>query len=104
MSALWITILLAGLLTLATRLSFILILERWDPPDLFKRALRFVPLAALCAIIFPEILIRAGALTIDPPRLAGALVASLVAWFTKSMLLTIAAGMLVFYLLRFILP
>lgn len=105
MNALWLTILIIGLLTFATRLSFILILDRWQPPLLFKRALRFVPLAALCAIIFPEILIRDGSLALPPdlPRLAGALAAAVTAWFSKNIFLTIGAGMLVFYLLRFLL-
>lgn len=104
MTAVWLTLILAGLLTFATRLSFILLLEKWQPPRLFQRGLRFVPLAALCAIIFPEILVRDGAMLLPPdlPRLAGAAVAVLTAWFSRSMFLTIGAGMLVFYLLRFL--
>ena len=104
MKSIWLTLVLAGLLTFGTRLSFILILEKWQPPRLFQRGLRFVPLAALCAIIFPEILVRDGALLLPPdlPRLAGAGAAILTAWFSKSMFLTIGAGMLVFYLLRFL--
>jgi branched-subunit amino acid transport protein len=102
MISLWITLGIIGLLTLATRLSFILILEKWKPPMIFKNALRFVPLAVLPALIFPEILLRNNALTIPPdlPRLVAAVVAGLVAWRTKSTLLTIGIGMLVFYLLR----
>ncbi|MHC1781159.1 MAG: AzlD domain-containing protein [Anaerolineaceae bacterium] len=105
MNSLWLTLIIAGLLTFATRLSFILILEKWQPPRLFQRSLRFVPLAALCAIIFPELLVKNGALLLPPdlPRLAGAASAALVAWFSKNIFLTIGAGMLVFYLLRFIL-
>jgi branched-subunit amino acid transport protein len=104
MTAVWLTLILAGLLTFATRLSFILILGKWQPPRLFQRGLRFVPLAALCAIIFPEILVRDGAMLFPPdlPRLAGALVAVVTAWFSRSMFLIIGAGMLVFYLLRFL--
>lgn len=104
MKSIWLTLIIAGLLTYATRLSFILILGKWQPPVLFQRGLRFVPLAALCAIIFPEILVRDGALLLPPdlPRLAGAAVATLTAWFSRSMFLTIGAGMLVFYLLRFL--
>jgi len=104
MSSLWITLVIIGLLTLATRLSFILLLEKWKPPEVFRRGLRYVPLAVLPALIFPEIFIHNNtiAIPLDFPRLAAALVAGLVAWRTKSILLTIGIGMLIFYLMRMI--
>ncbi|NTU75449.1 MAG: AzlD domain-containing protein [Anaerolineaceae bacterium] len=103
MTGMWITLVIVGLLTLATRLSFIILLDKWTPPAIFTRGLRFVPLAVLSAIIFPEILIRSGALAVPPdwPRLAGAVTAALVAWRSKNIFLTIGIGMLVFYALRF---
>jgi branched-subunit amino acid transport protein len=104
MSDLWVTLGIIGLLTLATRLSFILLLEKWKPPTIFKNGLRFVPLAVLPALIFPEIFLKNNAVVIPPdfPRLVAAVAAGLVAWRTKSTLLTIGIGMLVFYLLRMI--
>ena len=91
----WITIIIAGLLTFATRLSFIFLLERIRVPDWFRRGLRFVPVAVLSAIILPELTSPNGALNIswrNPQLLAGA-VAILVAWKTKNVILTIIAGM-----------
>ena len=104
MSTLWVTLGIIGLLTLATRLSFILLLEKWKPPTIFKNGLRFVPLAVLPALIFPEIFLKNNAITFPPdfPRLMAAVVAGVIAWRTKSTLLTIGIGMLVFYLLRVI--
>jgi branched-subunit amino acid transport protein len=104
MSSLWVTLVIIGLLTLATRLSFILLLEKWKPPVIFQRGLRFVPLAVLPALIFPEIFIHNNAIAIPPdfPRLVAAVAAGMVAWRTKSTLLTIGIGVLVFYLLRMI--
>ena len=54
-----------------------------------------MPPAVLSAIIFPEILRHDGALNLSlgNTRLLAGLVAALVAWRTKSALLTIAAGM-----------
>ena len=105
MSGLWVTLVIIGLLTLATRLSFFLLLEKWKPPEIFQRGLRFVPLAVLPALIFPELFVHNNAITVPPdlPRLAAAVAAGLVAWRTKSILLTIGVGMLVFYLLRMVL-
>ena len=105
MTSLWITLGFIGLLTLATRLSFIALIGKWKPPEVFQRGLRFVPLAVLPALIFPELFVHNNAIAILPdfPRLAAAVAAGLVAWRTKSILLTIGVGMLIFYLLRMIL-
>ncbi len=104
MNSLWLTLVIIGLLTLATRLSFILLLGKRKLPVNFQRSLRFVPLAVLPALIFPEIFIHNNTIAIPPdfPRLAAAVAAGLVAWRTKNSLLTIGVGMLVFYLLRII--
>lgn len=97
----WLTIVFAGILTFLTRLSFFVLLDRWTPPDLLKRGLRYVPPAVLSAIIFPELLIHDGALnfSLSNVRFLAGLVAILVGWRTRNILLTIAAGMAAFYLL-----
>jgi branched-subunit amino acid transport protein len=93
--SLWLVILLAGLLTFGTRLSFILLLDRIKVPDWFRRGLRFVPVAVLSAIILPDLATHNATLDLslrNPQLYAGAL-AVLVAWRTKNVLLTILAGM-----------
>jgi branched-subunit amino acid transport protein len=91
-----------GLLTFVTRLSFIALLDRIKLPLTFQRALRFVPIAALCAIIAPELGYYRDALALSPtnPRLLAGIVATVVAYRTKNVIWTILAGMLVFWLLR----
>lgn len=98
-------IILAGLLTYAVRLSFIALHGRWQPPALFQRALRYVPPAVLSAIILPEMLLQDGQLLFSPfnPRLLAGIVAILVAWRSRSTLLTILAGMLALYLMQWML-
>jgi len=100
--SIWLVMIILGLLTFATRLSFILLLERIKLPVIFQRALRFVPIAVLSAIIAPELGRYNDVLAISPtnPRLLAGLVATLVAWRTKSVIWTILAGMVVFWLLR----
>jgi branched-subunit amino acid transport protein len=93
---------LAGLLTFATRLSFIALLGRVETPPLLARALRFVPPAVLSAIALPELLVREGRIDASPgnPRLLAGLAALLVAWRTRSVPLTIGAGMAALWALQ----
>lgn len=98
---LWILMIAVGLLTFLTRLSFIALLERIQLPPAFQRALRFVPIAVLSAIIAPEIGYLDNRLVLSPqnPRLLAAMVATLVAYYTKNVVWTIVAGMAVFWIL-----
>lgn len=93
--SLWLTMVLAGLLTYAIRLSFIVLLGRFTVPDWFRRALRFVPAAVLSALIVPGLFDRAGAMDFSArnPQIWAGILAIAVAWRTKNVLLTIAAGM-----------
>jgi branched-subunit amino acid transport protein len=98
----WIIMIILGLLTFATRLSFIVLLERINLPRNFQRALRFVPIAVLSAIIAPELGYSNNVLAISPhnPRLLAGIIATFVAYKTKNVLWTISIGMAVFWLLQ----
>jgi branched-subunit amino acid transport protein len=102
---LWLIIFAIGALTYAIRLSFILLMERWTPPELLVRALRFVPPAVLSAIIFPELVQHNGGLDLSPanPRLLAGILAALVGWRTRNVLLTIGVGMAALLLLQTVL-
>jgi branched-subunit amino acid transport protein len=91
----WLVMFIAGLATFATRLSFILLLDRIRVPDWFRRGLFYVPVAVLSAIILPELTSPTGSLFLSwhNPQLLAGMVAILVAWRTKNVLLTIAVGM-----------
>lgn len=101
----WVTIIVAGLLTYATRLSSIILYGKVEMPSLVERALRHVPAAVLTAIFLPELVYSQGdlMLTVRNPRLLAGLLAILVAWRTKSVIYTILAGMLSLWVLQFIL-
>lgn len=102
---LWLTLAAAGLLTYAIRLSFIVGLGRREVPGPLRRALRFVPPAVLSAIIFPELFRPGGHSDFSPfnVRLWAGLLAALVAWRTRSILLTIAAGLGAMWVLQVLL-
>jgi len=101
---LWSIILLVGALNYASRLSFIAIFARRSIPPLVARALRFVPAAMLTALIVPMVVMPAGAIEPAGPRVLAALVASAVAFRTRSTLATLAAGMLALWVAGALLP
>lgn len=87
-----------ALLTLVTR-SFFMIPERELPlPDWLKRGLKYAPLAALTAVIAPEILMSHGALitTLKDARLPAVLCAVAYYFWRRGILGTIVVGMLVY--------
>ena len=92
---LWLTIVVPGSVTLALRLSFIAHLGRIEMPCLLGRALRFVPAAALTALVIPSLFYEDDALQVSlgNERLLAGLVAALIAWRTRSVLFTLSAGM-----------
>lgn len=101
----WIALASIGLLTFATRLSFIVFLQNWQTPEWGKRILRFILPAVLSAIILPEMMIHSGQLAIWPinPRLIAGLAAIFVGYKTKNTILTTLVGMATLYLAEFLL-
>jgi branched-subunit amino acid transport protein len=101
-TALVLMLAVIGLITFGFRLSFIALMDRLRLPPLLNRALRFVPAAALTAIITPELFIQNGAILLSPvnARLIAGVIAIVIAWRTKNTLLTIAAGMVALWVLQ----
>ena len=87
-----------AVLTLVTR-SFFMIPEREMPmPDWLKRGLKYAPLAALTAVIAPEIFMAHGELitTLKDARLPAVLCAVAYYFWRRGILGTIVVGMLVY--------
>jgi branched-subunit amino acid transport protein len=101
-----IALLIAGmaLVTYATRIGMIAILGRWQVSPLARQALHYVPIAAFAAIIAPELIERAGRVTIalDNPRLIAGVAAIVVAAVTRHVLLTVVVGMSVMWIMQFL--
>ena len=100
--SLWLTVVLAGALTFAIRLSFIGAAGRIGIPAWFERMLRFVPVAALTALIWPDLLIAQGTLSLDEPRLLAGLLAAAIAWRTRNVLATTSGGMLALWAIQWL--
>ena len=97
-----VTILGLAVITVVTRSFFVLSSREFELPGWARRGLRYAPLAALAAVVAPEILMTQGHLidTWKDARLYGALAGA--AWFfwQRGILGTILSGMAVFLALR----
>ena len=102
--ALLLAIVCIGLVTYGLRLSLIGLAGRVSLPTQAARALRYVPVAALTALVVPDLLGGAAGMGMvtHNPRLWAGVVAVLVAWRTRNVLLTVAAGMGVLWLLQWV--
>jgi branched-subunit amino acid transport protein len=97
---LWVVIVAVGAINYASRLSFIAFFARRTMPPLLARALRYVPPAMLMALIVPMVVAPTGGIEAVNPRIPAAIVAGIVAWFTRSSLKTMVAGMAALWLLQ----
>jgi branched-subunit amino acid transport protein len=101
---LWLAVAGAGAITFALRLSFIALLGRIVIPVLVSRALRFVPAAIFTAVVIPLLFYGHGAVEVSfgNERLLAGVAAVLIAWRTRSVLLTLVGGMAVLWMLQVI--
>jgi branched-subunit amino acid transport protein len=95
----------AGLVAISvlTRSFFFLNDKPLPLPAWAERGLKYAPLAALAAVVLPEVVMVQGQLpeTWRDARFVAAPAAALWAWWRKDMLTTIGIGMAVYLALRF---
>ncbi|WP_085726631.1 AzlD domain-containing protein [Pseudomonas sp. R37(2017)] len=91
----WGLFLLIGAGTFAIRLSFIEFYGSLRIPPLLRRALLYVPASVLAALVLPAVMYQDRHAPFDwsNPQIPAAILASLVAWRTRSSLLTLGVGM-----------
>lgn len=97
-----------ALINLAIRWPVYLFANHFRFPPIIERALAFVPVAVLTAIIVPTVLYPGDGQALDiswrNPALLASLVAVAVSYFGKNLFATIGAGVVAFLLLRWLLP
>ena len=100
----WLVMIIGGLITFGMRFSLIYLFGKFEIPETLRKALHYVPPAVLSAIIFPELLIRNGALdlSLGNTRLLAGIVAIATAWFSRNTLLTILVGMAALFLFQWL--
>jgi branched-subunit amino acid transport protein len=98
-----ITIIGLALVTVITRGFFLYSSKSWQLPNWVNRGLHYAPIAALSAVILPEILITNGQFLQgqslgfwQDAKLIAGLVGATVYFWRKSVLLTMSLGMAVY--------
>jgi branched-subunit amino acid transport protein len=101
-ASIWLLFIAIGLGTFLERFLFIYLFGKIAMPEWLSRALRFVPAAALAALVFPALTHPSGHLDLSLQnfRLLAGLGGAMVAWKTRNVLLTILAGMLLLWLME----
>ena len=94
---LWTLAVIAGLavVTVVTRSFFFISSKPWPLPRWAERGLQYAPIAAMSAVITPEVLMTQGHLvaTWQDARIFGAAAATAVYFWRRNPLMTIVAGM-----------
>jgi branched-subunit amino acid transport protein len=103
--AIWMLILGMALITFAIRYSLFAFPDLRFPP-LVRQGLHYVPTAVLSAIVLPGMLLPDGqqwAFNLDNAYLLAGLVTIAIAALTRHLLATIGGGLLVFFIVRWLL-
>ena len=103
----WTLAVIVGLagVTVLTRSFFFISSQEWALPDWAQRGLQYAPIAAMAAVVVPEVLMQQGQFlqTWMDARWMGAAVGAAVYFWRRDVLLTIVAGMLAYLPLHLVL-
>ena len=104
MPAVWVYILSLIVAAFLIRASFLVFATRFSMPPALDRFLRYVPAAVLAALVAPGLFKHSGKLdySLSNPQIYAGMVAILVAWKTRNVLVTLIAGMLALWLIQWL--
>lgn len=99
---LWLLFIILGIGNFLLRFSFVYLFGKVKLSQGLRRALRFVPPTVLLSLIMPAVLRHQGSLdlSLNNPKFYAGIVAGLIAYKTRSVLLTLIVGMGLLYLLQ----
>ena len=94
--------LVLGAITLALRYSFIYFHGKKTLPPQLQACLPFIPVSVLSALVAPALIEGSLPQALIAPRFIAGMIACMVAWYSKSVLVTLVVGMMVLWALKFI--
>lgn len=89
---LWIAFIVVGLATTLPRSSFLVLPKKYQPTQHFYAALKYAPLAALIAIIIPDIIYSSNAIQVTNPKIFAAIAAAFTILLSKNPWLPFITG------------
>ena len=100
----WTSIFIAGFITYFTRMGMITLVSKDVFNENFRKILSYVPSVVFPSIIFPGVLLDdyGSLVTIMDPKIYGALIAIIVGYFSRNIILTIISGLASYWILIFI--
>ncbi len=101
----WALVLGMAAVTVAVRYPVLALVSRLELHPLLLDAMRYIPPAVLAAIIVPSVLMPHGSqveFNLQNEYLVAGIVAAVVSWRTRNLLLTIALGMITFTVWRMV--
>ena len=102
--SIWISIIVAGIINYLSRLGSVLLIKPERLNESTKKILGYVPSAVFPAIIFPAVFLNETntIVQINDPKVMGFIVAIIIGYFSKSIITTIIAGLLSYWLVIFL--
>ena len=100
----WTSIFIAGLITYFTRMGMITLINKDIFNENFKKILSYVPSVVFPSIIFPGVFLDdyGSLVSITDPKIYGALIAIIVGYLSRNVILTIILGLASYWFLIFI--
>ena len=100
----WTSIFIAGLITYFTRMGMITLIDKDLFNENFKKILSYVPSVVFPSIIFPGVFLDdyGSLVSITDPKIYGALMAIIVGYLSRNVILTIISGLASYWFLIFI--
>ena len=100
----WTSVFIAGLITYFTRMGMITLIDKNIFSENFRKILNYVPSVVFPSIIFPGVLLDdyGTLVTLGDPKIYGALIAIIVGYFSKNVILTIVSGLSSYWFLIFV--
>ena len=101
----WLWIFIAGVVTFLTRYSLISFINPKTLSDTSKKVLTYVPSAVFPAIIFPAVFLDKNGffVSIENPQVWAFILAILVGYYFKNIILTIISGLVGYWAILFLL-
>ena len=101
----WTSIFIAGLITYFTRMGMVTLIDKDIFNENFRKILNYVPSVVFPSIIFPGVLLDdyGSFVTITDPKIYGALIAIIVGYISRNVILTIISGLTSYWFLIFVL-